>query len=297
MLEIFSKHKNQLMMFREKEKEIIRSDEKLKTLVKNKESIHKISGFQDQLKKDIGDINKKKLSLNEKIKSFKDAEEKYRKAKEELSPLESRERELFMEINGIQNKKEEIEKSIDALSKEINQKLEIKENIRNTQALVNWLEEYFMNLMITMEKHVMSRLYREFNEYFIEWFHSLIEDESISAKLNDEFSPVIQQNGYDTELEHLSGGEKTSVALAYRLALNKVINDFISHIKTRDLIILDEPTDGFSDQQLDRVRELLENLNIPQIIVVSHEAKIETFVDSIIRISKTEHISSIAKTF
>ena len=62
---------------------------------------------------------------------------------------------------------------------------------------------------------------------------------------------------------------------------------------TRDIIILDEPTDGFSDEQLDRVRELLENINISQIIIVSHETKIETFVDNVLRVSKNEHESSV----
>ena len=139
----------------------------------------------------------------------------------------------------------------------------------------------------------MSQLYREFNESFVEWFNQLIDDETITTRLNDEFTPLVEQNGYDIEIQHLSGGEKTSIALAYRLALNKVINDFISHIMTRDIIILDEPTDGFSDEQLDRVRELLDNINISQIIIVSHETKIETFVDNVLRVSKNEHESQV----
>ena len=45
-------------------------------------------------------------------------------------------------------------------------------------------------------------------------------------------------------------------------------------IKTRDLLILDEPTDGFLEQQLDRMRDLLDELDAKQIILVSHEDKI-----------------------
>ena len=58
------------------------------------------------------------------------------------------------------------------------------------------------------------------------------------------------------DIRSLSGGEKTSVALSYRLALNKVINDLIGNIKTKNIIILDEPTYGFSSEQLDKVREV-----------------------------------------
>ena len=121
----------------------------------------------------------------------------------------------------------------------------------------------------------------------------LIDDENIDVRVDEEFTPMIMQNNYDTDITNLSGGEKTSVALAYRLALNKVINDFISTIQTKDVIILDEPTDGFSGEQLDKMRVVLKELNIQQMIIVSHEPKIETFVNNIVRISKNEH-SSVA---
>ncbi|MBI2141854.1 hypothetical protein HYU16_05575, partial [Candidatus Woesearchaeota archaeon] len=80
-------------------------------------------------------------------------------------------------------------------------------------------------------------------------------------------------------------------ALAYRLALNKVINNLVSTIRTKDLLILDEPTDGFSTEQLDKLRDVLAQLQLPQIIIVSHEERIESFVQHVIRIQKEQHIS------
>ena len=121
----------------------------------------------------------------------------------------------------------------------------------------------------------------------------MIDDETISVRIDDGFTPVIEQNGYETAVGNLSGGEKTAVALAYRLALNKVINDIISGINTKDILILDEPTDGFSSEQLDKVREVLRQIGIKQVIIVSHEPKIESFVDNIIRIGKDGHESSL----
>ena len=157
----------------------------------------------------------------------------------------------------------------------------------------NWLENFFINLMGTMEKHIMLQVHREFNEFLKEWFNILIEDETISVRLDDEFTPVIEQNGYETSVNNLSGGEKTAVALSYRLALNKVLNDVVEGIKTKDILMLDEPTDGFSSEQLDKVRDVLDQLNMKQVIVVSHETKIESFVDNVIKIGKEEHVSSM----
>ena len=91
----------------------------------------------------------------------------------------------------------------------------------------------------------------------------------------------------------MSGGEKTSAALAYRLALNQVINN-LSNINTKDFIILDEPTDGFSSEQLDRMRLVLDELNVKQLIVVSHDPKIESFVENVIRLNKKEHVTELS---
>ncbi|MBW3011838.1 hypothetical protein KY311_01505, partial [Candidatus Woesearchaeota archaeon] len=68
----------------------------------------------------------------------------------------------------------------------------------------------------------------------------------------------------------------------------------IENIKTKDIIILDEPTDGFSSAQLDKIRDVLEQINAKQVIIVSHESKIESFVENIIKISKNEHMSVVS---
>ena len=150
-----------------------------------------------------------------------------------------------------------------------------------------------MALMESMEKHVMLSIQKEFDGHFQKWFLLLMGDQ-LSVKINESFAPNIEQNGYLTEYENLSGGEKTSVALAYRLALNKVINDMTESIKTKGLMILDEPTDGFSSDQLDRIRDVISELKLRQIIIVSHEAKIDTYVENVIRIFKENHVSKVA---
>ena len=104
----------------------------------------------------------------------------------------------------------------------------------------------FVPLMGNIESHVMRTIYTEFNDRFVQWLDALLEDSGITSRLDETFTPQMTQQGFDTPIEFLSGGEKTSCALAYRLALNKVINDVVESIKTKDLLILDEPTDGFS---------------------------------------------------
>ena len=82
--------------------------------------------------------------------------------------------------------------------------------------------------------------------------------------------------------------------MSYRLALNQVINTLMSTINTRDILMLDEPTDGFSQEQLERMRNILEELNTKQTIIVSHDPKVESFVDTVIHLDKTEHSTKIS---
>ena len=49
-----------------------------------------------------------------------------------------------------------------------------------------------------------------------------------------------------------------------------------------------------SDEQVSRIKQVLDELNIKQVIVVSHEPRIESFVDSVIRIKKDNHVSYVA---
>ena len=300
-------HKEQERKSKSKIKEIKKQMEELKKLEKDieivlfkKESLdekiknkEKIIKQLERIKKEIGKINMKKIELNKKIDELKDIEEKYKNIRKDFDILKEKEKKLEIEKNNFERDKINIKKIIEMLDKEISEKEKTKEKLKFLNELHNWFDNYFISLMSVMEKNIMLKIYREFNELFQTWFNTLIEDEAVSIRLNDEFTPIVEQNGYEIEITHLSGGEKTSCALAYRLALNKVINDFIGDIKTKELIILDEPTDGFSTEQLDKVRVVLDQLNIAQVIIVSHETKIESFVDNVIRINKEEHVSNI----
>ena len=284
-----------------KEVEELRKIEKAAEAVKVKlnelnlrlKNIERLSNEQEKIKQEIGKINMNKMKLSEEIDLLKDIDDKYKLIRKELDENQHKCHELEIEKNTFETDMKGRMILIKQLDDGIIRKNEQKARLGKIRNVQQWLDNNFVGLMGLMEKQVMAKVYHSFNELFQNWFKMLMEDETINARLDDAFTPVIQQNGYDTNIAFLSGGEKTSCALAYRLALNKVINDLISTVNTKDLIILDEPTDGFSSEQLDRVREVVDELNMKQIIIVSHEQKIEGFVDKVIRIQKNEHVSSV----
>ncbi|MDF1537907.1 MAG: SMC family ATPase [Candidatus Thorarchaeota archaeon] len=189
--------------------------------------------------------------------------------------------------------KKQFNNQIKGLNQEIKQKKKARAFETKLESIETWLGTHLINLAGTIEKHYMVDLKRKFDPMFSQWFNLLIADEQLDVRIDDEFTPIIEQEGYEAEYENLSGGESASVALAYRLALNKVINTMVDDIKTKDFIILDEPTDGFSNDQMDKIRDVINELGVKQTIIVSHEPKIESFMDNIIRITKNDGISTI----
>lgn len=268
---------------------------KSKMMQEKKERMALVQLKAEEVKKEIAALRMKKLELQQHLHQFMDLDDRYQKSKIEFEECLGRERKLAIQLAEIKKEKEAAQKMLAVLEKEIVEKTKLKKDIQDLSLLQNYLEKHFMNLVSLIERHVMLSIHQEFNQLFQEWFNMLVESELMSARVDEEFTPIIEQNGYETDVLNLSGGEKTSLALAYRLALNKVINNLIGRIKTKDLLILDEPTDGFSSDQLDKVREVLDQLEAKQIIMVSHEAKIESFVNSIIRIVKEEHVSRVVQ--
>ena len=232
-------------------------------------------------------------SLQEKILLMKDVEtvlEKHITKKQEYF-----EQQKYLELNKntLDTQLHTSRIQLKELEEEIKRKLKGKDELLRLTSLQDWIENKFIEMMAVIEKHILSKVHTDFNHFFQKWFSLLIEEDNIKVILDEEFSPLIEQNGHIIDYTYLSGGEKTAAALAYRLALNQVINLLMSVIKTRDLLILDEPTDGFSEIQIDRMRTILRELDMSQIIIVSHENKIETFVDHVIQIRKNDHITEI----
>ena len=202
--------------------------------------------------------------------------------KEELQNSLNEERKA--EISLAQIKKEfELNKS-EALLQEhqISEKEKSKKSLNNLIELNDWLSINFLELVEFTERNVLLKLRQEFSRIFSKWFNMLVPYGSLGVRLDESFSPIMLHNGVEMEYSFLSGGERTATALAYRLALNQTINSMLSKIKTKDLIILDEPTDGFSEAQLEKMNKVLQELKVSQLIIVSHEQKIENFVENII---------------
>ena len=237
-------------------------------------------------------LNSQFISLENSSEELSEFDEIFEKIERNFEDVLKEERIAEIKAAELRREIQVFSLQIEELKEKINRIERIKQEINYLTEIENWLSQKFVPLISFIEKNVMIKLKSEFSVLFAEWFSMLVSD-SLSVGLDDDFTPIIKNQDYEIDYSYLSGGERTAVALAYRLALNQVINSLLSKIKTRDIVILDEPTDGFSDRQLDKMRDVLNQLNVKQLIMVSHEQKIEGFVENVIRLKKENGVSGI----
>jgi len=268
-----------------KEKKLL--EDRKNDLLSSKELLEKES---KELLESLRSITEKANVLAKELKDDETAA-RFKEVQSELDELEKTRGEYERQQAALEQRSRDIEARLEELASEVERKKKDKAMMEHYSKMEQWLSDFFMPLMATIERHVMANIQMEFDSLFQKWFAMIVPDENIRVRIDSDFSPLVEQNGFDTQYAFLSGGEKTAVALAYRLALNKVINDLIEKIKTKDIIILDEPTDGFSSEQMDAVRDVLQELDNRQTIIVSHEQKIDSFVDNVVRFAKEHHVS------
>lgn len=248
--------------------------------------------LKEAFEKDIVFINDQIDSQKKNSLDYSKYENLLKMKKDELSYLTDSEKRKEIELAETRKEIEMTLKEISKYSMEIQKGQESKNKLMKMLDIENWLSNNFLNLAKFTEKNILIALRKEFTKIFNKWF-SMLTTDAFEVYLDENFSPVIVHNEFELDYEFLSGGERTAVALAYRLALNQLINSVLSKIKTSDVVILDEPTEGFSEVQLDKMRDMLRELNVKQLLIVSHETKMEGFVDHVIRFKKTNGVSEV----
>lgn len=235
-----------------------------------------------------GELKKSELKLEE----FKNVPNEIAEIKFNYEKTDEEFRSINAKIVETKTLIETITESISKVQEDIKKKESLKKQLNKVNDYHIWINDYLIPTLSLIEKHVMQKRYEEFNDDFQKWFNILIEDHSKTAKIDEEFTPIVEQDGFEQDIGYLSGGEKTSVALAYRLALNNIVQKVSTGMKS-NLLILDEPTDGFSREQLYKVRDILDELNCPQIIIVSHERELGSFANNVFRVEKVDGNSRV----
>ncbi|MGA9843675.1 MAG: SMC family ATPase [Nitrososphaeraceae archaeon] len=246
-----------------------------------------IDNLKHELKSSMRELGERITLLKENEYTIRDLEVLER----DSTRLENDISQIQQMISGKRSEVALLKSSLNELEKEIKDRKNLYKEKLILQQTNNWLEQCFIPAIQDIERYVLQSINDEFNQLFQRWFYILMETGDVSVDVDANFTPSVSLSGYSLSTNSLSGGEKTSVALAYRLALNTMLKKVAG--MDNALLILDEPTDGFGKEQLTRLRQVLDELPSAQIIMVSHERELESYVDKVYRVTKDGNRSQV----
>lgn len=139
---------------------------------------------------------------------------------------------------------------------------------------------------------VRTRFLEDFRHEFQRKYEDVRQDDGYSVDIGLNYEPVAYAGSDSVSIDSLSGGEKTGVALAYRLALSEIAAK-VSSIDHSELLILDEPTTGFDRKDIAVLPEALKVIRIPQILIVTHEDELKEAADVKYELNKESGITKI----
>ncbi len=204
-------------------------------------------------------------------------------AKERLREARERARRNESELEVAKRDLEVAEAEVDRLEGEVRELERTRALGEAYGHLLRWLRECYGPALDLIERSVLSVLREDMDAATGRWFDMLVEDPDLELAIDEDFSPRMSQQGWEVDIEALSGGERTSVAFAYRLALNGLVRR-IAAPTHGNLLLLDEPTEGFSKEQLSRLGTVLREVDVDQAVIVSHERELEGFADRVYRV-------------
>lgn len=267
--------------FEESEKEYLRAMRERSTLEKEIGSLRK--RLQDSDARSA--LLAAELAESErKTKDMREVSERIGLLESRLKSARSGEKNASQEVAQAETELAGLRRELAALSAEVRRKEVALSESRRLSGYRGWLSSFFRPTVELIEKQTLAQAASRFDEHFQKFFTTLVDDPDMVVRVREDFSPIFEREGFEQEYAALSGGERTSMALAYRFALNAVVKENIT--SRPELLILDEPTDGFSKEQVYRMRGLLEELGSRQVILVSHERELESMADHIFRIEK-----------
>ena len=254
-------------------------------LIKEK---HEVSLESNELKiENLVNKQKRYFEVQEKIKKNKDIDEKIIKADIRLN-------ELYMEQKNYEKVENVNNLSIENNNIQINKNKEMIEKIGDEfkrERIYKMYQEVFGKngiskmIMKTMMPIINSELQRLLQDSC--YFNLEIR---ISDKNEVEFVMVDNSTGVEKLMTSGSGYEKTIASLALRSVLSKICS-----LPKPNVIVMDEVFGKISNDNLEMVYEFFIKIKdyFEKIFVITHNPLISNWADNIVRITKTDNISTV----
>lgn len=275
---------------------IPRIDDLKKRVTETREALNKFSEQIEELTKEEEKLQTQLQETREAIAKFdvsvlesarkmqKDAFAAHLNAKHEVERLEQRKVDLGTRVDELKERLENVQL-----------KIERKENIKKLLEIIDRMRVAYRSIQPKLRSEFVTYLQMTVQQVL----DSLTGDAgpALNVKIDKAYSPFVSsEEGYEREVENLSGGERTLLAFAYRIGLGQLI----MHSRTGHglyMLLLDEPTEslGREDGSVERLADAVSRLKaIEQIIAVTHNESFAEKAEHVIRIQKESGASKVS---
>ncbi|MHA2407493.1 MAG: hypothetical protein ACXACA_03910 [Candidatus Ranarchaeia archaeon] len=165
--------------------------------------------------------------------------------------------------------------------------------LKKYEQITNWVKsirQSFKEVLPNLRLSSVQAFREQINDNY-----SQLEIAPPYVDVDEHYAPIVKYGAITRPSDGLSGGERTDLALAYRIALGNTVSEVRSG-RYLQLLILDEPTEniGEADRSIQRMAEFLSNSrNIQQIIAITHSHVFAKFANNVIEIEKKGNRSRI----
>lgn len=287
--------------------------DKLKSLIRELEiSIKQYNKFKDDSEKEIGIIEKKKVSncptcgneikdlpqkrikeiknkLNEETVKFENNKNKLEDSQKEYEliviPFPSSKYKLINEWKELKSKKDYLLESKRELELKLDDLATEKANILRSIEIMKFWEKAFSEsgLIKYIIRNILNFLNGKINYYL-----SYLSNGKFVIRFDEELNEKIYTNGKQLSFVSLSGGEKRKISLATMLGLQSLLSN--SKREQTNIMFFDEVGENLDQDGLDGLYILLSELKKEKtLFIITHNNYLKTLIDNCKVLTVTKH--------
>ena len=273
-----SDRKNFLKSRLEEEKELLERQERELDSTKMRIEMLKVEleALENRLSEvELTGLEEARQELERRTRKLRELENMMERLKEKKNLLKDRLADYEGRLKAVEEKKRKIERAAKLL--------EIVKLLRNAYRSV---QPYLRTEVVRLARHYVQEVLNQI---------SGPEGTSMFVEISQDYTPIVKIGGRERSINHLSGGERTLLALAYRIGMGQLVMQAKAG-RSLDLLLLDEPTEslGREDLSIDRLADALSRLReVEQIIAVTHSEAFAEKANHVIRVERTDDVSHI----
>ncbi len=248
-----------------------------------------ISAKKSQMSSIDADISR----LQDLLKSRPEAENDHIRAQDAYNTARKEMDDHMTEVSIIRGKIETLEKSLSMLREDEKVSAERVAKLEKIRSAISSMDK----VRYCFDRDGIQKTIRKDSAVFIT---NMMREYSLAFNLNfddvrveEDMGIQVSQNGNMESVDMLSGGERTALAIALRLAIVKYVND---SIKT---MVMDEPTVFLDEDRRQNLTDILqytfngEENPIPQMIIVSHHSELRSVSNNVFEVTKQKGSSIV----